>query len=135
VALALNFAVSIAMAGLAAYYYTLILFDPPTFSSWLALNGLLFLFFLVHVSLTLLASTLTASQAVAGGVAFVAVIALSLLGAIPRLGEFLPSQLLTWGAQLAMGEAGSFWPSVVISVGLIATSFGVAWATFERQEL
>ena len=134
-ALALNFAVSIAMAGLAAYYYTLILFEPPTFSSWLALNGLMFLFLLVYVSLTLLASTLTSSQAVAGGLAFAGMIALSILGTIPRLGEFLPGQLLAWGTQLALGETGSFWPSVVISVGLIATSFGVAWATFERQEL
>ncbi|MBN1179551.1 MAG: ABC transporter permease subunit [Anaerolineae bacterium] len=134
-ALTLSFTASIALAGIAAYYYTLILFEPLDLPSWLALNGLMLLFLLVYVSLTLLASTLTSSQAVAGGIAFAVMVALSILGAIPRLGEFLPGQLLNWGALLVLGETGSFWPAVGISVGLIAGAFAVAWAAFERQEL
>jgi ABC-2 type transport system permease protein len=135
VALALSFAASIAAAGAAAYYYTLILFEPLVLSGWLALNGLLFLFLLVTISLTLLASTLSTSQAVAGGIAFAAVVAISILGTIPRLGEFLPGQLLTWGTQLALGQVEAFWPSVGVSIGLVVASFVAAWVTFRRQEL
>ena len=58
------------------------------------------LFVLVYVALTLLCSTLSRSQIVAGGLAFGLVILQSGVGAIPRVGEWLPGQLLAWGAGL-----------------------------------
>ncbi|NOY09447.1 MAG: ABC transporter permease subunit [Spirochaetes bacterium] len=134
-ALGVTFIIGIAIAGAACYYYTLILFRAPDVSRWLALNGLLFLFVLVYVALTLLCSTVSRSQVVAGGLAFGLVILLSGTGAIPGIGKFLPGQLLAWGAWLAAGSKETAWPALWISVGIIGAALAGAWAVFERQEL
>ena len=51
------------------------------------------------------------------------------------MGDFLPAQLLEWGAGLVAGEGRAAWPALGVSVGLIMASLAGAWAIFERQEL
>ncbi|MBE0410450.1 MAG: ABC transporter permease subunit, partial [Anaerolineales bacterium] len=79
-ALGLNFLVGTLIAGAAAYYYTFLLFEAPSLSGWLLLNALLWIFLLVHVAITLFFSTLSRSMVAAAGMAFAALIILSLLG-------------------------------------------------------
>lgn len=134
-AIGTTFIMGIAIAGAACYYYTLILFQALDVPHWLALNGLLFLFVLVYVALTLLCSTVSRSQVLAGGLAFGLVILLSGTGTIPGVGKFLPGQLLAWGAGLAAGSTGAAWPALWVSVGIIAAALTGAWVIFERQEL
>lgn len=135
VALGVTFAVSLAAAAIACYYYTMLLFEPLDIPGWLALNGLMLLFILVYVALTLLASTVTRSQALAGGLAFAAVVVLGSIGIVPRIAELLPSRLLDWGAGLLFGMDTSSWTALGVSVGIIAIALTTAWAIFERQEL
>lgn len=135
VALGVTFIIGIVIAGVACYYYTLILFEALDLPRWLALNGLLLLFVLVYVALTLLCSTVSRSQVVAGGLAFGLVILLNGIGAIPRVGEFLPGQLLAWGAKLVAGSTEAAWSALWVSVGIIAAALAGAWAIFEKQEL
>jgi ABC-2 type transport system permease protein len=135
VALGLTFATGIVLAGVACYYYTMLLFEALSLSAWLALNGLLLLFILVYVALTLLCSTLSRSQVVSGALAFGFLVVLSVLGAVPRLGDYLPGALTTWAAGLFTGGGGSAWPALAVSVGLIVAALLAAWLIFERQEL
>jgi ABC-2 type transport system permease protein len=135
VALGLTFAVSILLAGLACYYYTLLLFGSLDFVAWLALNGLLLLMLLVYVAATLLFSTLTRSQVVAGGLGFAFLMALGAVGAIPGVGQYLPAHLLAGARALMGGGGGTFWPAVWVSLGLILASLVAAWLIFEQQEL
>ena len=135
VALGMTFMVGIAIAGVACYYYTLILFGALDVPAWIALNGLLLLFVLVYVALTLLCSTVSHSQVVAGGLAFGLVILLAIIGVLPQAAKFLPGQLLTWGAGLVTGDAKAAWPALGVSVGIIVVAVVGAWAIFERQEL
>ncbi len=134
-AFATTFLISTALAGLACYYYTLLLFEPLDLAEWLALNGLMWLFLFVYVALTIFCSTLTRSQALAGGLAFGTLILLSLLGSLPKVGEYLPGQLLAWGTGLAIASANPSWPAVWISMGIIFVAFFGAWVIFEKQEL
>ncbi len=134
-ALALTFLVSLIVAGIVGYYYTLLLFTALPPGGWLALNALVWLWLLVYLALTLFCSTITRSQAAAGGLAFGFLVILSLLGSLPRVGEYLPGQLLNWGSALALGSTRSAWPAVAVSVGLIALSLLAAWLLFRRQEL
>jgi ABC-2 type transport system permease protein len=134
-ALALTFAVSIALAGVACYYYTWLMFGALDVTHWLAFNGLLLLFVLVYVALTLFGSVVAKSQAAAGGLAFCFLLVLGLIGSIPGWGEYFPGQLLTWGAGLVAGNAETFWPALWVSVGIIVAAFVGAWRVFERQEL
>jgi ABC-2 type transport system permease protein len=135
VALGLTFTVGIFLAGTACYYYTLLLFEPLSWSAWLALNGLLLLFILVYVALTLLCSTLARSQVVSGGLAFGCLVLLSVMGAVPKVGEYMPGQLTAWAAGLFAADGSPAWLALAVSIGLIAVALIVAWLVFERQEL
>ena len=134
-ALAITFAVSLALAALACYYYTWLLFEALDLPRWLALNGLLLLFVLVYVAVTLFCSALTRSAAAAGGLAFGAMLMLAIPGSLPGVGEYLPGQLINWGAGLMAGQPDSYWPALGVCLGLILAALVGAWAVFERQEL
>jgi ABC-2 type transport system permease protein len=135
VALGLTFAAGILLAAVAGYYYTLLLFEPLSLAAWLGLNGLLLIFILVYVALTLLCSTLTESQVLSGGLALGFVVVLSGLGAVPRLGDYLPGQLNAWAAGLFTANGEPAWIALAVSLGLIVGALAVAWLFFERQEL
>ena len=134
-ALGLTFAVSMALAAAAGYYYTLLLFGALDLNAWIALNGLMLLFVLVYVALTLFCSTVTKSQVAAGGLAFGLLLALAIPGALPGVGEYLPGQLVAWGMSLMAGNPEAYWPALWVSLGLILSAFLGAWLIFERQEL
>jgi ABC-2 type transport system permease protein len=135
VALGVTFAIAITVAAVACYYYTLVLFEAMDFSSWLALNGLLYLFLLVWVAVTLFCSTLTNSQVAAGGLAFGLLMLLSLLSSLPRVGDYLPGRLVSWAGGLLNGGAEPMWTAVGGSVALLLGTLIGAWVVFERQEL
>jgi ABC-2 type transport system permease protein len=133
--LAAMFALALAAAGIACYYYTLLLFEAMNILHWLVLNLLLFVYVLVFVSITLFCSTITKSQAAAGGVALGMLVILGLVGAIPALGKYLPGELITWGARLMQGNTTNSWTAFGISIGLIVVPLLAAWLIFNRQEL
>jgi len=129
------FAVTLAAAGIACYYYTMLLFEAVNGLHWLALNVFLLLYLLVFVAITLFCSTLTKSQAAAGGIALGLMVILGLAGAIPGLGKYLPGELITWGARLMQGDTTTSWAAFGISMGLIIVPLLAAWLIFKRQEL
>jgi ABC-2 type transport system permease protein len=133
--LALTFAVSLLLAALGCWFYTYLLFEALPWGAFLAQNGLMLLVFLVYVAMTLLCSTLVRSQAGAGGLAFGGLILLAGLGAIPRLAEYLPGQLFSWGVSLSLGAVKTAWPALWICLGLIVLFVGAAILVFQRQEL
>ena len=134
-ALAVSFALALLLSAVAGYYYTWVLFGAMDLAGWALLNGLLWLFVLVYVAVTLLASALTRSQVAAGGLGFAAVVILSVAGSIPRIGEYFPGQLLTWGAARLSGSHVTSWPALLVSVLIVAGSLLLAWMALERQEL
>lgn len=134
-ALGLTFALGILLAGVAGYFYTVLLFGSLSLPAWLGLNGLLLLCLLVYIALTLFCSTLTHSQVVAAGLAFGFLIVLGFLGALPRLGDYLPNRLISWGAGLFAATGTAPWGALWVSLGLIAASLLAAWLIFRRQEL
>jgi ABC-2 type transport system permease protein len=134
-ALALVFAACILVAGLGAYYYTLLLFGPLDLGAFMLSNLLLWLYALVYVAATLLFSTLVRSQAAAAGLSVGMLLLFSLVGASPVLAKYLPAHLLDWASALLTGQPLSAWPALYISLGLIAASVVAAWAAFRRQEI
>ena len=134
-AIATMFAISLIAAGLACYYYTLLLFEALDILHWLVLNAMLFLYIMVFVAMTLFCSTLTKSQAAAGGIALGLLVVFGLVGAIPGLGEYLPGELITWGTRLMQGDTIASWSAFGISIGLIVVSLLAAWLIFRKQEL
>jgi ABC-2 type transport system permease protein len=103
---ALMYLVGFILAGLGAYYYTLILFGSLDFNGFALLNGLLLLWLLVFVGLSLVGSTLGNSTASAGGIGLVLSVALLLAGNLPRYGQLLPGGLVGWATLAGMQSAG-----------------------------
>jgi ABC-2 type transport system permease protein len=134
-ALSITVLLSLIVAGAACYYYILLLFEAVDLTSWLAINGLLLLFTLVYVALTLFCSTLTRSQVAGGGLAFGLLMLLTAVGALPTVGDYLPGRLTTWAGSIMAGGGQSWWSAVWGGLVLILLSLAGAWFVFERQEL
>lgn len=136
VAHGVTFSVGILAAAVGGYYYTGVLFEWPPIGRFLAANALVLVYLLVFVAFTVLTSTLARSQLAAAGMAFGALVALGLLGAIPELGRHLPSALVAWSRLLTLSApAQSAWGALAVSLGVIVTALTVAWIVFRRQEL
>jgi ABC-2 type transport system permease protein len=134
-ALSAMFAISIIIAGIGSYYYTMLLFETMNILHWLVLNLFLFVYVMVIVAVTLFCSTITRSQAAAGGMA-VGIIAIGLItGVIRNMGKYLPGELNTWGVRLLHGDTSASWIALAVSIGLIIVPLLAAWLIFRRQEL
>ncbi len=133
--LAVMFAISLVIAGIGCYYYTMLLFEAMDIVHWLVLNLFLFVYVLVPVAITLLCSTVTKSQVASAGIALGMIAIGGLLGTITRLGKYLPGELITWGTRLMKGDTTTSWTALGISVGLIVIPLLAAWLIFNRQEL
>jgi len=125
------FAVAFLAAGLGAYYYTTLLFEPIPFLPFMAGNGLLLVWLLVFSAVTLLASTIARTTAVSAGIAFGGAIVLFVAGSIPKWGGLAPSGLVAWASDSSLVNGGALAMSVVLIVVLLITAVGV----FETQEL
>jgi ABC-2 type transport system permease protein len=133
--LALTFILAVLAAGACCYYYTLFLFGKLDLINWFAANGLIILYLLVYVAITLFFSTLTRTQYVAIGLSFGALILLGILGSLPGLSSFFPDVLITNAASLMSDLPISGWTGLWVSLALIVCSLTGAWLVFRKQEL
>ncbi len=133
------------LAAAGAYYYTVILFGALGFGPFALLNGLLLLWLMCCVAVSLLGSTLGGSTAAAGGIGFGLSVALIVAGSIPQYGALFPSGLMAWATELgfaAAGTAASASPSLALNGGaaagalvIIVMALVVSIGVFEQQEL
>ncbi len=126
------------LAVAVGWIYTAILFEPPPVGGWIALAVLAWLGLAAWAAITFLASTVTGSTAAAAGVGFGALLVLSLVAAIPNVGQFLPGGLAAPAVALAAGvpvAAGDAVIPAVSTVVLIALAVGAAMWSFRRQEI
>jgi ABC-2 type transport system permease protein len=135
VAHGLVLAAAMAVGALACYYYVAIIWTPYDAAAFLASNGLLGLYLLVVLGLTLLASALFKRQLAAGGVAMGIFILLSIVGGVPRVGDYTPGMLLGWSRGLIAGTGDTAWPAFFVSLGIVAGSVLLAWLYFRNREL
>jgi ABC-2 type transport system permease protein len=134
-ALVATLSVGVLAAGIAAYVYTTILFDPPRVAGFIACCLLLLLGIAVFVALTLLASTAIGSTLPAAGVGLGAYIVMAIISAVPRLGQFTPLGLGDPARALALGNsAPHLWTSLFASLIWIAAALVLSWLSFRRQE-
>ena len=67
--------------------------------------------------------------------AFLALVLVGGIGALPTIGEYLPGRLFSWGATLMLGGNGTAWPAFGISLGIIVIALLAACMIFHRQEI
>lgn len=140
VAIAIVLAVSIALATIAAWIYTAVLFEPQAVGGWLAMAILSWLALSAWAALTFLASAATGSTTAAAGIGFTTLIVLSLAAIVPALDRVLPTGLSAPAIQLASGitgglDAGRLATAIVGTLVLIGASLAGAMLVFRRREL
>lgn len=129
------FFVTLALSGLACAYYTTLLFGPIDPGAWAALLGLMYLYLLTYISLTLFCSVITKSIVASGGLALGGMLFIEILGALPRIGNYFPDQLLGWGVGITGGDPTTHWPALILSLVLIILALVASWRIFNRQEI
>ncbi len=125
----------VVIAALGCWYYTYVLFQAIPWGAFLAANGLMMVAFMVYIGLSLFGSTIAKSQGMALGLAVVFLIVISIIGAIPTIGNYTPARLFTWAATLLLGQSSPAWWAFVISIGLILAALLAACMIFRRQEI
>lgn len=133
--LAAVFAIAIAIAGIGSYYYTGLLFEWMGILPWVMMNAFLFVYVLVILAITLFCSTITNSQAAAGGMAVGIIVIGFIIGVIRNLGRYLPGELNTWSIRVMHGDTTASWTALGITIILIVAPLMAAWLIFKRQEL
>ncbi len=122
------------------YLYTYQLFNALPVGPFLLLNLALFIFFLLALALTLLASVLVRNAVAAGGLAFAGFLAVSILtGLNSTIAQALPSALFSSErvTQLLAGTAssGNILPPLGFGLALTLALIVVACLVFQRQEI
>jgi len=134
-AYAVLFTLSIAVSAAGCYCYTYVLFGKLEFLAFLELNGLILIYILVYVALTVLFSTLTKTQYIAIGAGFGVLILFGIISAIPGWGIYTPDLLVTNAGMIGTGLIPESWIGLWVSIGLIVFSTLTAWLVFRRQEI
>ncbi len=129
-------ALGMLLAAGACGLYTLILFGELHWPTYLAVNGLLLLGMWFFVVLTLLASAISRSSAVAAALGIGAYVALLTLTGLPSLARYTPAGLFTAASDLALGkEPILLGLTLVVSFGTAALALLLADRSFARQEI
>jgi ABC-2 type transport system permease protein len=133
-AVSLTFLLALACASLFCFGYTVWLIGPAAALPFLQLNLLLALFLVFCLGVTLFFSSFFKSSLPAGGLAIGVLIAQALLGTVPRLGNFLPARLLTWGTDLVNGRESTYWGAVAVTAVLVLACGYLAQRILKNKE-
>jgi ABC-2 type transport system permease protein len=136
VALLILLAAGVALAAIATYYYTALLFEPIAAGSFIACTLLILFALLVYALMTFLGSVVANSQLPAVGIGLTAWVIVSLIGVIPSAVKFTPAGLLDSASALALGKTADHLGTALIANAAIALALvALAWLSFRRQEL
>lgn len=135
VALTITFGVSLGLAALACWFYTVVLFGALELRMFVQVTMLAGLYLWTLLAVTFLCSTLFRSQIAAGGAAFGVYVGLSLLSMVSQVKDYLPGALLDAAGRLALGASADVSRAATVSLALVVACVLVAWRVFEGHEL
>jgi ABC-2 type transport system permease protein len=136
VAISATFIAGLVVGGIGAFGYTWLLFEDGNLVGFLAQTGLLAVFLMFCIAVTLVFSAIFRNSLAAGGVAVAAIIAGTTLSALPWVGRLMPGAITSWGNHLVAGESGGAeWLALGITVAIICGSIVLATQILKRKEI
>ncbi len=135
---AIVYLVALLLAGLAAWFYTGLLFEPGlAFGPFLLGNVLLWVWLLAFVAAVLLGSAIGRTTLIGAGLGLLFSVILLLGGAFPQAAALLPSGLVAWISQLGIPDPQvvNGWGALAGSLVLILFGLITAIGVVERQEV
>ena len=134
-ALSITLAIAMVLGCAGSYLYTYLLFGAVPVVGFFVFSLMLTLSVLVYAALTFLGSTVlrSALPAAAGLAVFAGTAA---LGAVPGIGDVMPSGLYPAARAAALGLPGESVPApVAANVAVIVLALAFSWLSFRRQAL
>lgn len=125
----------ITVGALGYAFYTLVLFEPFSWTRFLFLNSLLLAFLVFYMTLALMASSLVKSQAHAAMIAFAGLLIILILDSLPVIGDYFPGELLTWGGSLFSPVVQSAWPALMTCLVMTLVFLVTAILAFQHKEI
>ncbi|MCL2603583.1 MAG: ABC transporter permease [Defluviitaleaceae bacterium] len=127
----------LAVAILINYGYTVFLFEEGGQIGYVLAGAAAYgVFLTMLISWVVLASTLAKSTAGSAAMGFLGFIGILTVGALPRVGRFLPTELMTNNVSVTLGN---FYPDfaahLFIAAGMAAVFLGLAIIILKKQEL
>jgi ABC-2 type transport system permease protein len=133
-AMSATFLVSLIAASFICFGYTGWLIGAGNGLAFFELNLLLAVFLVFCLAVTVLFSCLFRSSLAAGGIAIGVVIILSVLSAVPVIGDYLPGKLLGWGTGL-LNSGPAYWWALGITCAVIILCVYLAQRILKMREL
>ena len=121
--------------AIGCFAYTAILLGTPALGPFLIASLLAWLYLMVVLALTLLLSAAFRSQLAAGVLALSITIGSATLATLSLFEPYLPASLMHWANALVLGQGGSWWAAVGVSLAVLAAALLGAWQTLQRQEI
>jgi ABC-2 type transport system permease protein len=137
VALAMVFGLAVGLSVLAAWLYTTLLFGPQPVLGWVQFAMVVWLSAMVHVAITFLGSTLSATSPGAAGFGLAAVVGFGLLSVVPGLGAWLPTGLIEVAQAVVLEDVSEDLDparTVAVSAAIIVACALLSWLRFRREE-
>ena len=134
-ATSLTFLVSLGVASVFCFAYTVWLIEGASTWAFVGLNLLLGLFLVFCLAVTLLFSSFFKSPLAAGGVSIAVLIGQAALSAVPLIGDYMPGKLLAWGANLLDGQGDSYWWALALSVAAIGLCLYLAQRLLMNRDM
>lgn len=135
IAMSLTFLVSLAVASLFCFGYTVWLIGGASAWAFVGLNLLLGLFLVFCLAVTLLFSSFFKSSLAAGGLSIAILITEGGVSAVPLIGNYMPWKLLGWGIDLLTGGEDSYWWALAITIALIGLCLYLAQRWLKNRDL
>ena len=135
IAVSLTFLVSLTVASLFCFAYTVWLIEAASIWAFVGLNLLLGLFLVFCLAVTLLFSSFFKSSVAAGGLSVAVLIAQAGLSAVPLIGDYMPGKLPGWGTNLLSGRGDSYWWALTTSIAAIGLCLYFAQRLLKNRDL
>ncbi|MBI2853681.1 MAG: ABC transporter permease subunit [Chloroflexi bacterium] len=135
IAMSLTFLVSLALASLFCFAYTVWLIGSADISAFVSLNLLIGLFLVLCLAVTTLFSSIFKSPLAAGGISIAVLIMQAALSALPLIGNYVPGKLLGWGSSLLSGRGDTYWQALAVTVATIGTCLYLAQRALRNKEI
>ena len=134
-AVSITFFISLVVASLICYVYTILLIEEAEIVPYVGLNLLLMLFLMFCLAVTVLFSSLFKSSLAAGGISIAIIITQALFSGLPAIGDYLPGKLLSWGTNLLSGTGESYWWAFAVTLALIGLCLYLAQRILKTKEI
>ncbi len=136
VAISATFIAGLVVGGIGAFGYTWLLFEDGNLVGFLAQTGLLAVFLIFCIAVTLVFSAIFRNSLAAGGVAVAAIIAGTTLSVLPWVGRIMPGAITSWGNHLVAGESGGAeWLALGVTIAFICGSVVLATRILKHKEI